>query len=52
MVIVGILVTIPSSSKTPLSGSKFAEFAVSTHRQHAQGKLALDVRSDSQQTAQ
>jgi anti-sigma factor RsiW len=26
------------------------EFAVSAHRQHAQGSLALDVRSDSQQT--
>ena len=38
------------SSPTPLSGSKFAEFAVSTHRQHAQGNLVLDVRSDSQQT--
>ena len=35
---------------TPLSGSKFAEVAVSTHRQHAQGALALDVRTDSQQT--
>jgi len=34
---------------TPLSGSKFAEFAVNTHRQHAEGNLALDVRSDSQQ---
>ena len=34
----------------PLSGSKFAEFAVSTHRQRAQGNLVLDVRSDSQQT--
>jgi hypothetical protein len=38
------------SSPTPLSGSKFAEFAVSTHRQHAQGGLALDVRTESQQT--
>lgn len=38
------------SSPTPLSGSKFAEFAASTHRQHAQGNLVLDVRSDSQQT--
>ena len=37
-------------SPTPLSGSKFAEFAVSSHRQHAQGNLVLDVRSDSQQT--
>jgi anti-sigma factor RsiW len=37
-------------SMRPLSGSKFAEFAVSTHRQYAQGNLVLDVRSDSQQT--
>ena len=37
-------------SSTPLPGAKFAEFAVRTHRQHAQGNLALDVRSDSQQT--
>ena len=37
-------------SPRPLSGAKFAEFAVSTHRQHAQGNLVLDVRSDSQQT--
>ena len=50
MVIVGVLGTRPPSSPTPLSGPKFAEFAVSTHRQHAQGNLALDVRSDSQQT--
>ena len=50
MVIVGVLGTRPPSSPTPLSGPKFAEFAVSTHRQHAQGSLALDVRSDSQQT--
>lgn len=50
IVIVGVLVTRPPSSPAPLSGQKFAEFAVSTHRQHAQGGLALDVRSDSQQT--
>jgi anti-sigma factor RsiW len=37
-------------SPAPLSGPKFAELAVRTHRQHAQGKLALDIRSDSQQT--
>jgi anti-sigma factor RsiW len=40
----------PPSSPTLLSGSKFAEFAASIHRQHAQGNLVLDVRSDSQQT--
>ena len=50
MVMVGVLVTMPPSSRRPLSGKKFAEFAVSTHRQHDQGRLALDVRSDSQQT--
>ena len=50
MIIVGVLVTMPQSSRRPLSGPKFAEFALNTHRQHAQGSLALDVRSDSQQT--
>src|SRR5262245_13539454 len=47
---VGVLVTWPPSSSTPLSGQKFSEFAVSTHRQHVRGSLALDVRSESQQT--
>lgn len=46
LVIVGILRTKTST----LSGPKFAEFAVTTHRQHAQGALALDLRSDSMQT--
>ena len=50
MVIVGVLSTRPRSSPTPLSGLEYAKFAVNTHRQHAQGSLALDVRSDSQQT--
>jgi anti-sigma factor RsiW len=50
MVIVGVLGTIPPSSPTPLSGLRFAEFAVRAHRQHAQGNVALDVRSDSPQT--
>jgi anti-sigma factor RsiW len=50
MVLVGVLGTRPLTSRRPLSGAKFAAFAVSTHRQHAQGSLALDVRSDSQQT--
>ena len=49
MVIVGVVSMRQPSSPTPLSGPKFAEFAVRTHRQHAQGSLALDVRSDSQQ---
>lgn len=50
MVIVGVFGTRPPSSPTALSGPKYAEFAVRTHQQHAQGRLALDVRSDSQQT--
>jgi anti-sigma factor RsiW len=50
LVIVGALSTTPGSSSAPLSGREFAEFAVRTHRQHAQGNLALDVHSDSQQT--
>jgi hypothetical protein len=45
-----IIIVVVLMRPTPLSGSKFAEFAVSTHRQHAQGNLVLDVRSDSQQT--
>jgi anti-sigma factor RsiW len=49
MVIVGVLGTIRPSSPTPFSGLEYAKFAVRTHRQHAQGSLALDVRSDSQQ---
>jgi anti-sigma factor RsiW len=49
MVIVGVMVTRPSPSPKPFSDPEFAEFAVRTHRQYAQGSLALDVRSDSQQ---
>lgn len=48
LVLVGIFAN-RAPSTTPLSGLKFAEFAVSAHRQHAQGELALDVRSDSPQ---
>ena len=50
LVIVTVLGTKPPSSRTPLSGPQFAEFAVNTHRQFAQGSLALDVHADSQQT--
>jgi len=49
IVIVGVLSIRPPSSPAPMSGSAFADFAVRTHRQHAQGSLSLDVRSDSQQ---
>jgi anti-sigma factor RsiW len=46
--IVAVLSTRPSSLRTPLSGPQFAEFAVNTHRQRAQGTLVLDLQSDSQ----
>jgi anti-sigma factor RsiW len=46
--IVGVLGSRPWSSPRPLSGPTFADFAVNTHRQHAQGKLTLDLRSGSQ----
>ena len=49
IVIVGVLGIIRTSSSAPLSGPKFAEFAVNAHKQHAQGNLPLDVHSDSQQ---
>jgi len=50
LVIAGILSSRPRSSLALLSSADFAEFAVRTHQQHAQGSLPLDVRSDSQQT--
>jgi hypothetical protein len=48
VVMVGAFVAMPWSSRIQFSGPRFAEFAVNTHRQHAQGKLALDLRSGSQ----
>jgi anti-sigma factor RsiW len=50
ILIIGALVTWLPSSPRPLSGAKYAEFAVRSHRQHAEGSLALDLSSDSQQT--
>jgi hypothetical protein len=50
ILIIGVSVTIRPSSPASLSGANYAEFAVKTHRQYAQGNLALDVRSESQQT--
>jgi hypothetical protein len=49
VVILGVFGTRSSSPRTPMSGPQFAEFAVSAHKQHIQGKLALDIHSDSQQ---
>src|SRR5262249_3016031 len=48
-VVVAMLITRLPWSRKPLSGPSFAEIAIHTHRQHAQGALALEVRSESQQ---
>jgi len=37
-----------SRARTALTGPEYGEFAVHAHRQHAQGELSLDLRSDSQ----
>jgi len=50
VLIIGLLIAIPRSTSRPLSGPEYAEFAVTTHRRHVEGKLPLEVRSDSQQT--
>jgi hypothetical protein len=49
MVVALVIATRLTSSRTPLAGPQFAEFAVNAHRQHTQGNLALDIHSDSQQ---
>ena len=49
LVIVAVLSTRPTSSRTSISGAQFAELAVRTHRQHVQGEFALDIRTESQQ---
>ena len=47
-VIVAVLLLKPATSA--LSGPKFAQFAVSTHKQHSLGNLTLGLHSDSMQT--
>jgi hypothetical protein len=49
LVIVAVLNTRPTSPRTSISGTQFAELAVRTHRQYVRGELALDIRSESQQ---
>jgi anti-sigma factor RsiW len=49
--IVGFVSTKLSSSPASLSGTKFAELAADTHQDYVQGRLALDVHTDSQQIA-
>jgi len=47
MLMVGLIGQITSPSHTALSGSKFVEFAVATHKQHSEGRLSLEFQSDS-----
>ena len=49
LAIVALLSTRPTVLWTPISGAQFAERAVRTQRQHVQGELALEIRSESQQ---
>ena len=49
LLLVGVFAKRSPSSQTPLSGPQFAEFAVDAHRKHAEGTLALDVHSESEQ---
>jgi anti-sigma factor RsiW len=49
LVIAGAFAARPRPSSTLMSSADFAELAVRSHRQHAEGNLMLDVRSDSQQ---
>ena len=49
LLIVGIIGSRMSSTHAALSGTKFAELAADTHREYVDGRLALDVHSDSQQ---
>jgi anti-sigma factor RsiW len=47
LVLVAVLSTGRASS-SPLSGPELAQFAATTHKQHLQGSLALELHSDSQ----
>jgi hypothetical protein len=48
IVVAAVLGTWPTSSRTSLSEAQFVALAVNTHHQHAQGRLELEFRSDSQ----
>ena len=49
LLIVAIIGSRMSSSSAGFSVPKFAELAADTHKQYVEGRLALDVHSDSQQ---
>ena len=49
LVILAVLIGVPLSSPTAMSGASYAEFAVHTHEQLVRENFVLDVHSDSQQ---
>ena len=49
LVVVGVVTEMWSSPWRAISGSTFAEFAARNHAEYAHGRLALEVRPDSQQ---
>ena len=49
LLIVAMLISKPRTSSMALSGPKFAELAVITHKEYAHGRLGLEIRSDSRQ---
>jgi len=48
-IVIAVIATWQLTSSVAMSGTQFADFAVDTHAQYAQGSLSLEVRSDSQQ---
>jgi anti-sigma factor RsiW len=48
ILLAGVWAGRSSQSSRRLTGNQIAEFAVATHRRHAQGILPLDMRTDSQ----
>jgi anti-sigma factor RsiW len=48
LALLAIFAALITTVSGPVSGAKFAELSVKTHRQYAQGDLSLDIRSDSQ----
>lgn len=48
LMIAATLAANRSHPSTPISGQGLSRFAVSTHKKHVQGELALDVHSDSE----
>lgn len=48
LLVLAAVLSAGRTSSSPLSGKELAQFAASTHEQHFQGQLALELESDSQ----